>query len=310
EAVKTAREKGAQAAHAFADRVPEPVKVAGKVAGKTATWPFRHPILAPVALQVPTSIVQGKPGALEAGFTGQGNYAGLLDAVGKIVSPIPLAKEAVTLPSTVIPSIYLTGKAGIEAASGKPQALQGLLKEWEQTGLLPKIAEGDPKGALEAFENHPLYAGLEASGALNAAGRVAGAGLRATPGIHVADTSPRPDIEIPGTTVRVGQGNYSRDVLRNLAQKALDGSEWRTPSAGSRRGQHYQKEAASRHSVDSRRVEEVHSREGLKALDSILPRKWHGKRIDRASADVVNLAVERVIQNPATFSKDLPRYKD
>jgi len=309
DAVKAAREKGQQAAHAFADRVPTPVKVAGKAGARVASYPIRHPILSPIALQIPTAAIHRNPGALEAGFTGEGNYAGLLNAVGNALSPIPLAKEAITLPSTVIPSIYLTGKAAYNAANGNSAELQNLLDQWRQTGLLPHLAEGDTKGALEALEHHPLYSGLEASGALNAAGRVAGAGLRAVPGVHVADVGPRPDVEIPGSRVAVDRGNYSRDVLRNLAQRAFDNSKWAQPKPGTHRATHFAKEAASRAAADAERTRRTHSRERLLELKKALPKKGL-RRIDRKSAEVVHLAVERILRDPSSFTDDAAAYKE
>lgn len=311
EVVQQAREKGERAAQAFVDRTPESVKTAAKVGAKAATWPIRHPILSPVALQVPTALIHHNPGAIEAGFSGQGNYAGLLNTVGNLVSPIPLAKEAITLPSTVLPSIYLTGKAGINAASGKPQEIEGLLHQWQETGLLPHLASGDLRGALAAAESHPLYSGLEASGALNAAGRVAGAGLRATPGVHVADIDQRPVQEIPGSRIRVDRGNYSRDALRNLLQRGFDNSKWAEPKPGTHRATHFAKEAASRSASDAERTRRTHSRERLKELKEALPKKGlFGRRIDRKSAEVVHLAVERILRDPASFTDDAGAYKD
>jgi hypothetical protein len=312
QAVKDTAAKGEAAARAFADRTPQAVKTAAKVGAKGVTYPIRHPIVSPIALQVPTAFIQRKPGALEAGFTGSGNYAGLLNAVGNIVSPIPLAKEAITLPSTVIPSLYLTGKAGVDAATtGNTAELGQLLDEWRKTGLLPQLVEHGPSGALEALEDHPLYSGLELSGAANAAGRLAGAGLRATPGVHAADITQRPDVEIPGTSIKVAQGNYSPDALRQLIQRRLDaGDRHLAPEPGSHRARHLEKEAASRHATDAQTEAALHNREHLTALDKeILPRKWRGKRIDRASAEVVNLAVERIGQNPKTFVDNLREYK-
>lgn len=317
EAVKVAREKGEAAARAFADRTPESVKVAGKVGAKAASWPIRHPILAPVAFQVPTALVQRKPGALEAGFTGEGTYGKAIGALGDAASQInPVLGEAVSLPAAVLPSAYLAGKAGVNAASGNPQELEKLIEGWKETGLLPKLAEGDVSGALSNLGEHPLYDTLEASGALNAVGRGLGAVARATPGEFGELT--RPDLPIRGTGVKVNR-EYSRDALRQAAQRAYDRtSRGREARADTARGRHYLKEAANRHSSGQEAIRREHAHQDITALKNVLPRRGprldvHGHvigKLDRHSAEVVNLAVERLIQHPGTFNKDLSDYKD
>jgi hypothetical protein len=317
EVVQQAREKGEAAARAFADRTPEGVKQAAKVGTKAVAWPFRHPILAPVALQVPTALIKREPGAVEAGFDGSGTYAHVIGAIGGAASHInPILGEAVTLPASVFPSAYLAGKAGVSAASGDPAELDALLKQWKETGVLPDLAQGDVSGALGNLGEHPLYGALEASGALNAAGRLGGAAARGLPG-EFGDLS-RPDLPVRGTNVSLNR-EYSRDALRQAIQRAYDhtphGKEARADTA---RGRHYLKEAANRHSSGQEAIRREHAHEDVTALQNVLPRrgprlKVRGHivgKLDRHSAEVVNLAVERIIQHPETFSKDLSDYKD
>lgn len=307
EAVKAAREKGAQAAHAFADRTPEPVKIAGKVAGKTAAYPLRHPIVSPIALQIPTAIIQRKPGALEAGFTGTGNYANITGAVSGALSHVsPILGEAVSLPASALPSAYLAGKAAYNAANGNDAEAKALLAQWEQTGVLPKLAQGDVSGAVQNLGAHPLYDALELSGAANVGGRALGTVSRALPGKF--GELDRPDLPIRGTNVNVKR-EYSRDAVRQALQRAYDktsrGSEAR---ADTRRGAHLLKEAANRLTSGQEAVRREHAHQDMKALKKSLPKKFG--RLDRHSAEVVNLAVERIIQHPDTFNKDLSDYRE
>ena len=60
-----------------------------------------------------------------------------------------------SLPASVLPSAYLAGKAGINAASGNDEELKELLKSWEETGVLPKLLQGDLSGAASNLKDHP-----------------------------------------------------------------------------------------------------------------------------------------------------------
>jgi hypothetical protein len=302
EAAAVARKKAAQ----VIEKVPQSVRTGAKVAGKAATYPVRHPIQSPLALQVPAAFVHGDPSELGKAFTGTGNYAEITNKLAGVLGGVP--GEAVSLPAAALPSAYLAGKAGLNAAQGDSSELNALLDEWKKTGVLPALASGDLGEAAEHLGEHPLYGALEGSGALSAVGRTAGALAREATGGRVGGLV-RPDLPVRGTTVNVKR-QYSRDLIRQGAQRAFD----KTPAGreiapDTFRGRHTLKEAQNRFASNEEAVRRDHARQDLKALAKTLPKKKFG-RLDRKSADVVNFAVERIIQNPGTFHEDLPLYRD
>lgn len=306
EVIQRTREKAQRIAENLAERTPASVKTAGKLGAKAAAYPVRHPITSPIALQVPTAFIHGDPKALEAGFSGQGAYANITNALAGAASHVsPVLGEAVSLPASVLPSAYLAGKAGVSAASGNTKELDELLKQWEETGVLPKLLQGDLSGAASNLGSHPLYGALELSGAGNALGRGAGAVSRALPG-EFGELS-RPDLPVRGTNVNVNR-EYSRDAIRQAAQRAYDrtdrGKEVRPDTL---RGRHYLKERANRFTSNEEAIRREHARKDLLELKKSLPKKH--LRIDRGSADVVNLAVERIIRSPETYHRDMGDYK-
>lgn len=293
-----------------AERIPAPIRKGAAAAAKVGSYPVRHPIQAPLAAQAPVAAYQGDPDEMLKALTGQSVYAGIMGQAAGALGGIP--GEAVSLPAAIVPSVYLTGKAGVEAAQGDPTEAEGLLEEWEETGLLPAVARGvstgDWSGVGDAFGDHPLYAGLEASGAVNAAGRLAGAGLRAVPGKDWASRV-RDPLTLPGTKIEV-QREYSRDALRQLVQRGVDKRRGSEIKPGSQRAAHYEKQAANRFTTDQETTRRLHARERMEELQEILPKKWlGGRKIDRKAAEAVPLAVERILQDPATFADDLPTYK-
>lgn len=302
EAVQAAR----QAAKEAADQLPQGVKTAAKVAAKGASYPVRHPIQSPFALAVPQAVATGDPiGALKGALEGKGLYAGLTGGVAHALGGLP--GEAVGLPASVLPSAFLAGKAGVNALKGDPKQLDALLANWKETGVLPDLAEGDLGGAAHNLQAHPLYGLLEGSGALNAAGRIAGAGIRGLPGSIGEQT--REPLPVRGTSVNV-QREYSRDLLRQGIQRLYDRTpRGREARSDTLRGRHYLKEAANRHTSGEEAIRREHARKDLVELKKLLPKKGPLRRLDRKSAEVVNLAVERLIQRPGTFHKDLNDYK-
>lgn len=305
-ALRAAAERVGQAV----ERVPAPVRAGVRGAAKVASYPVRHPIQAPFAAQVPVAAFQGDPGEMTKALTGQGVYANVLGDIAKGLGGIP--GEAVSLPAAIVPSAYMTGKAGVDALQGDTTEAERLFDEWKETGILPALAKGVTTGdwsdAGDALVDHPLYSGLEASGALNAAGRVAGAGLRSIPGTDIAGLEREP-LVIPGTKIQVERG-YSRDALRQAAQRLYDRRRGNEITPGSQRAAHYEKQAANRFSTDQETTRRQHAREQIEALQEILPKKWlGGRKLDRKSAEAVPLAVERLIQDPSTFAEDLGTYK-
>lgn len=304
EAVQAAR----QTAKAAAEKVPQGVRTAAKTAARAGAYPIKHPIQAPFALALPQGAVHGDPlAAFKGAAEGKGAYADVLDTVSGAIGGIP--GEAVSLPAAVLPSAYLAGKAGLSAAKGDPKELDALIKEWKETGVLPALAEGDLGEAAEHLTEHPLYGLLEGSGAANVLGRGAGALSRELTGGRVGGVE-RPSLPIKGTDIIIPR-RYSRDLLRQAAQRGFDRTRaGREVRADTFRGRRKLKEAANRFGSGEEAIRREHAREDLQQLKKILPKKGLTRRLDRASADVVNFAVERLIQNPNTFFDDLPMYKE
>lgn len=319
-AVATVRKGVAQAA----SRAPLPVKVAAKAAGKAAVYPIKHPFTSPLAIETPAALTHGgigvHPGQFLAALEGKGTFAKAAGAISGGLSHVsPLLGEATNVAANALPSVFLTGKAGVNAVEGHPAQLNKLLEEWKKTGVLPALVEGGPSKALAAFGAHPIFGALEASGAVAAAGRTAGIAARALPG-KVGAMENRPLIPIEGTPTKVDRGRYSPDLTRQYfpryGQRARDK---RVPSIApnSLKGQHFLKEAINRETVGNRAVEVMRTRESLRALKDLLPRKGPTVRIgghvygklDRATADIVGLAVERIVRDPSKFAEDLPAYK-
>ena len=301
---------GASKASPVTRAIPQSVKTAAKVAARGASYPVRHPITSPLAIEAPGALIHKDPGALVKALEGKGVYGDIAGGLAGAASHIsPVLGEGVSLPAAVLPSAYLTGKAGVEAAKGDSSELNNLIAEWKRTGILPALAEGDVGRAAHNLGEHPLYGLLEGSGAVNAAGRVAGAGARAIPGADLASLERKP-LPVEGTGINV-QREYSRDLFRQMGQRAYD----RSPMGlrvrpDTFRGRHYQKEAANRFGSGQEAIRREHARQDIQALKGILPKKGLVKRLDRKSAEVVNLAVERIIQKPESFFNDLSDYKD
>jgi hypothetical protein len=299
-----------QGAVDLAKKAPTPVKVAARTGAKAAAYPVKHPFTAPLSLQAPAALIHGDPSQFLKGAEGKGLYAdiaGSLAGAGGHIAPI--LGEAVNLPATVLPSTYLVGKAGLHAAKGDSAEIKELWKQWKDTGLLPALVTGDISQASSALGHHPLYSGLEASGALAAVGRGLGAVARGVSHDRVGGLT-RPDLPVRGTSVNVKR-RYSRDLLRQGLQRGYDrSSRGRSAGADTFRGRHLLKEAANRFESNAEAVRREHAQTDVAALKKILPKKGVLRRkLDRKSADVVNLAVERIIRHPETFSQDLVHYK-
>ena len=312
--LKGAAEKAKPAVEA----VPKPVRTAAKVAARGASYPVRHPITSPLALEAPGALIHKDPGAFLKALEGKGVYGDLAGGLAGTASHVsPVLGEGIGLSASVLPSAYLGGKAAVSAAQGNPDELNALLKQWEATGILPALAQGDLGTAAHNFGAHPLYSLLEGSGAANAAGRLAGAGVRAIPGADLAGLE-RKALPVRGTGINV-EREYSRDLLRQLIQRGVDRTHWgQEIKPDSFRGGKRLKEAANRFSGNQEAVRREHARLDVEALKQILPRKGptiraKGKvlgKLDRKSADIVNLAVERILRNPSTFHEDLSHYKE
>ncbi len=332
-AVRATRLKALARAAKAAEKVPAPVRVGAKVGGRAVAFPVKHPFTSPLAAQAPAFALHGgDPKEFLKALEGHGTLAAITGALGSgAAAAIPgtagqIANEAVNLPAVVTPSLYLTGKAGVEAAGGHPQNLDKLWSEYVKTGLLPALAQGNPKAALKALEDRPLYSALEASGAASAVGRGAGAIARAASNGRVGGLA-RPDLTVEGyPNVKVQRG-YSRDLLRQLLQRAYDrksgnvirpGTGHRLTPTLERRGdylfrKHVVRDAGDRFNANAQDAQRLGRQQAYKQAADLLPRKrvlGVFKKLDRASADVVVHAIERIVRHPETFHEDLSHYLD
>lgn len=306
EAVRATRQAASEA-------IPQSVKTAARVAAKGASYPVRHPVQAPFSAQVPFALAHGNPKELVKPLEGTGVYANVVGALANKVGGVP--GEAISLPATVLPTAFLTGKAAVNAAQGNGSELSHLLDAYRKTGLLPALVEGNLGEAAHRLGEHPLYGGLEASGALSALGRGLGAGARALPGEF--GSLDRADLPV-GATGLVRERGYSRDLIRQLGQRAFDRTQFgQRVKPSTLRARRIQKEAANRFSSNAEARRRQMNHELDKSLADILPRRgpvvhFKGRnrgKLDRRGAEIVSLAVERLIQHPQTFHEDLPFYR-
>jgi hypothetical protein len=300
--VRDARQAVGKGAARAAEKVPKPVRVAGKVGARAATYPVKHPISAPLAIQAPAAAVHGDPKEFLKALEGKGTLASIAGAGSHIA---PIVGEAAALPAAVLPTAFLTGRAGINAVQGNPEEWDELKKQYLETGLIPALAAGNPGTALKRLGEHPVYSGLEASLLASVLGRGAGITARGLTGDQIGGLE-RPDLTVRGTPVRVGRG-YSRDLIRQGIQRGFDRAKGNEIGADTFRGRRKLKEAANRWESGQEAIRKSYGHQDVHALKKALPKKWG--RIDRKSAEVVNLAVERIVRHPETFHEDLPLYK-
>lgn len=206
------------------------------------------------AAQVPSVIASGDPTQFGKAFTGRGAaIQGITSTAGKAVSTVVpgavaknLVQDIFSLPAQALPSIYLPIAGIVEASRGNPERLRALWADYTQgpidpktgrrsgKGLLPAIVSRDPKAALAAIENHPLYSGLEVAGVYAAAGRGLGAAGRGT-GAKAASTGGRPALEVSPGMEPIPRP-YSKNILTKAAQVARDKRRAKTPEGNIRAG--------------------------------------------------------------------------
>ena len=123
DAIRAARAKTAARAAKVAERTPKPVRVGAKVGARVAAHPFKHPFTAPFTAQAPFAAIHGDPGEFVKAAEGHGVLADVAGVAGGAAGALPVAgqvaREAVNLPAVIVPSLYLTSKAGVEAAGGE-----------------------------------------------------------------------------------------------------------------------------------------------------------------------------------------------
>lgn len=199
-----------------------------KAAGRAVTAPIRHPIVtstAPVAAQVPAALERGNPNQLLYGLEGSGVLASALGGAGKKVQgAIPgvvgnAASDLINLPAQALPSIYLSGQAGINALTGHSEQLDKQVQGFKEQSPLYALATGHLGQAASDVYNHPIYSYLEGEGLKSGVGNLLGRAGSAA-GVFQRN-EPRPGLGIYGERVNQ-RGPYSNDFFRKVAQKRGD----------------------------------------------------------------------------------------
>ncbi|MFN8160616.1 MAG: hypothetical protein U0R52_06180 [Solirubrobacterales bacterium] len=288
-------------------------KPALRAAGKVAAAPVRHPkatlIGGPVALQVPAVVHSGDLGGFRKALSGTGVAASVLSEAGRYASQIApgtvgknIVRDAFNLPAQALPSVYLPVAGAVEAAKGDDSRLRGLLDQYARTGLLPAIFRGDPQAALRSIEAHPLYAALEASGAVAVVGRGSGALLRGATRGRVASTRRAP-LRVYGDIAV--ERRYSPDLIRQGVQRAAERRQRRRGGdpnqASARQAKRALRERVDRDVYSSEQRRRRHRDQALRKIEAAKPKG--------ASAKIVSLVVQRILRHPETFDSDLRHYR-
>lgn len=226
------------AARAGAERVtaqvPKVVRRGATTGAKAATYPIRRPGRTALGASAASAYVQLASGKSVKDVNI--SASALSPVVRQVTSVVPkgvgknFLTDLIELPLSVVPSIYLTGDALVQAAGGNQTKLDAMVKDYIDNGFLPNVirfaATQDPKywvDARRSFENHPLYAALEVSGTYALVGRGAGTLLRrgalGKKGKQLASLE-RPDLQL-GNGFSERQ-RYSANVLTKGAQIAAE----------------------------------------------------------------------------------------
>lgn len=221
-------------------------------------------------------------------------------------------KDVVDLPANAPASVYLPGKAAVQAATGNTKPGKALVKQIKQTDPVALTLQGKIGKALKAAEAHPVYTALEARGAKAVLGRSTGAAMRAVPGPtrRLAATKRAP-LKIHGNITE--KRRYSPDILTKGAQKAIEGIKRKKgidPNQASPR--------VVRKALKRRTDEEVALTEGIrrKERDTLMheflgkPPKVKGVRPTKTERNVAPLAVQRIVRSPQTLRLDLAKYRN
>ncbi len=133
--------------------------------------------------------IKGAAGAIgrmdQQGYQGVLGTTGVGGAVSKVIGNT--ARDVVELPAQILPSLYVAGKAGVKGLAPpgtsthkeSEDELRKLVHSYTHESAIGNLLTGNVKGAVQAAERNPLYAGLEASGVGAAVDRAGGAAARA-----------------------------------------------------------------------------------------------------------------------------------
>lgn len=314
-AATAASESGLSSFLAGSGRLPTALRGAAKV----ASFPVRRPIITtaggPLALQAPVAAKEGDPGELLEALEGTGVAAtALANAGGAVSKAVPgvlgnAAGDALSLPAQVLPSVYLTGKAGLEAAAGDPSEAEGLIREYGETSFLPALLQGDIPEAFSRIGEHPLYAALEGAAVKSAVGRGAGAAARTLGGARgqeIAGPAQRPPLNVYGD-VQQQRRPYSPDLIKRTFEKRSDARRETGPNgellATPREVSKHLRSALDREVFSGEQVRRGNQRQIAHELGEVKP-------ADSAQADVVSHAIQGIARNPDRALFDLQDYKD
>lgn len=281
-------------------------------AAKTATFPVRHPIVASAGAtfgaQAPLAVGRRDPREFTKALEGTGVLATALAGAGKEVSgavggvPGNALGDLLSLPAQVVPSLYLTGKAGVKAATGDTGEAKNLINEYLQTSALPALATGHIGEALSRAGEHPLYTLLEGAAVKAGLGRGIGRVARGGEAPEV-----RPDLNVYGD-INMPQGRYSRDWFAEQRQRRKDARRPEAPGEGSAREMTPRERARYlRRGVDREMYGSVQV--GRKYLDD-LENAMHDVKPADSQTDVVSHAIQGISRNPDRAVFDLQDYRD
>lgn len=150
------------------------------------------------------------------------------------------AKDITDLAANTPSGLYITGAAVKEAATGRPQRLEKLWKDYKATDALPALAGGHFAEAEARAKQHPVSTLLELSGVKAGFGRAGGAVERGAAAVKAAAKgkstkaavlakTDRPNLRLrPGAKPGEGpeiQRRYSRDVINKAAQKVAESGQ-------------------------------------------------------------------------------------
>lgn len=282
--------------------------------GRGATFPLRHPFItggSPLAAQAPLAAIHGDPGEFKKALEGTGVLASILGSAGRgVEKAVPgvaghALSDALSLPAQVLPSTYLTAKAGVKALGGEPEELQKLRGSYQHTSALPALLSGNIGAAAERFQQHPLYSILEGLALKSGIGLGAGAIGRRL-GVPGTEFQPRPDLVAYGDVGRQ-RAPYSNDLITRYLQKRADarrplgpnGEMLLRPGEASR----HLRSALDREIFAGEQVRRGNQRQVAHELEAAKP-------ADKAQADVVSHAIQGIARNPDRAVFDLQSYRD
>lgn len=287
---------------------------AAQVLGRALTLPVRHPFAtagSPLAAQAPFAAVKGDPREFKKALEGTGVLADVLGGAGAGVRKVApgiagaTVSDLLSLPAQVLPSAYLTTKAGVKAIGGEDEELENLIRQYGQTSALPALLTGNFGEAARRAQEHPLYTALEAMAAKAAVGRGAGAIGRRL-GVPGTGFELRPDLLAYGK-VAEKRSPYSSDLFTRYFQKRADARREQGPD-----GQlMLRPQEASRHlrsALDREIFAGEQVRRGNQRL--VAHELEQARPSDPAQADVVSHAIQGIARNPDRSVFDLQNYRD